>query len=160
MHRNVRLAAIVLAGICIEISTLSASAAPAGDACALLTQTQVSTVLGVSADAGAHEVPGFLATCTWAETGGPPIGSKNVVLSLKTTQAFDNGAKLVSGHTTPATGLGDAAYYTALGTTGQHPNLSVKKGNAAFNIAVYGDYPTDQVKAMEKTLAEQVLSQL
>jgi hypothetical protein len=149
----------------------SASAAPPDDACSLLTPAQVSAVLGVSVGAGSHQSPKYLKTCTWTQPNGPMIGSKNVALSLKTVEAFKNtqtqieqaGALAKAEKSdaqpavTPISGIGDDAYYS---TDGAHASLSVKKGDVAFNVAVRGDFPSDQVKAMEKTLASQILSKL
>jgi hypothetical protein len=155
MRSQTTLFAIVFAIFVVVGATPSTTAAPSGDACSLLTQANVSAVLGVSVGPGSHVTPTFLTTCTWAQPGSPTIGNKNVVLSLKSADAFDMGRKLVKSPTTPVRGIGDDAYYTEYG---KRPNLSVKKGNVAFNVAVYGDFPVDQVKAMEKTLALQILS--
>jgi hypothetical protein len=59
---------------------------------------------------------------------------------------------------TPVSGIGDDAYYTT--ASGLGTNLSVRKGDVAFNIALHGDFPIDQIKAKEKTLALQILSKL
>jgi hypothetical protein len=57
-----------------------------------------------------------------------------------------------------ATGIGDDAYYTTMGTG--YTGLMLKKGNVALKVAVYGDMPADKKKAVEKTLALQALSKL
>lgn len=49
----------------------------------------------------------------------------------------------------------DESPLSGLGT-----NLSARKGDVAFNIALHGDFPVDQIKAKEKTLALQILSKL
>jgi hypothetical protein len=58
---------------------------------------------------------------------------------------------------TPISGIGDDAYYSTDGVT---TTLSVKKGDVAFDVGVYGDFPGDRVKAMAKTLALEILSKL
>ena len=57
-----------------------------------------------------------------------------------------------------ATGIGDDAYYTSMGTG--YTGLILKKGNVALKIAVYGDMPADKKKAVEKSLALQALSKV
>jgi hypothetical protein len=42
-----------------------------------------------------------------------------------------------------------------IGTT-----LSVKKGTFCFNLSVKGNFPLDKVKAMEKTLSQDVLTKV
>jgi len=58
---------------------------------------------------------------------------------------------------TSVTGLGDDAYYLAVGS---NVGLIVKKGNIAFKVAVYASSPLDKKQALQKTLAQQVLSSL
>ncbi len=43
---------------------------------------------------------------------------------------------------------------------GNTVGLLVKKGNVAFKVAVYAKIPPEENRAMEKALAEQVLSKL
>ena len=83
---------------------------------------------------------------------------------------FDGGVRAKSSPAAQAaftyedvSGLGDVAYYqTAKGvdpaSMGANPILLVRKGNSGYNISVRlkGDSP-DQIKAIEKQVAEQVL---
>jgi hypothetical protein len=59
---------------------------------------------------------------------------------------------------TAATGIGDDGYYTIMGTG--YTALMVKKGNVALKIALYGKLPMEKKKAVEKALAQQVVSKL
>ena len=43
---------------------------------------------------------------------------------------------------------------------GSNVGLIVKKGNVAFMVAVYGDLLIEKKPAIEKTLAQQVVSKL
>jgi hypothetical protein len=43
---------------------------------------------------------------------------------------------------------------------GKNVGLIVKKGNVAFKVAVYDHSPLEKKQAMEKTLAQQVVSKL
>jgi hypothetical protein len=141
-------------------SPLAAQGKPAGDACAFLAQAQVSAVLGVSMGAGQRVVPSSPRECGWAEPGGPTITSKRVVATISTVKAFTIGKTPVTSITkTPVSGIGDDAYYVTAGGLGT--TLNVKKGSAAFSISVKGSaFKVDQVKAMEKTLAQDILKKL
>jgi hypothetical protein len=148
------IAAIFIAGA----ATPPANAAPPDDACSLLTQAQVSVAVSVSVDAGAYQGT-YKKTCTWNAVSPATKSAKYVTLLLEGLDAYQAG-KLAPVKTivvTPISGIGDDAYYLAVG-----PNvgLIVKKGNVAFKVAVYGDIPIENKQAMEKTLAQQVVSKL
>ncbi len=156
ISRGAVIAAIFIVGAAMAPS---ANAAPPEDACSLLTQAQVSAALGVSAGAGSHTPLKSLRTCTWTEPNGP-LGGKSVVLMLKTANDFNNAKTSMKGPgttVTPVTGIGDDAYYVAIGAS---VILYARKGDVAFNLTVSRAFPPDQRKAMEKTLALQILSKL
>ena len=166
MHFRAPMAAIVGAILIVGGSGLkSAHATPPDDACSILTQTQVSTVLGFSVATGQRIVPTTAMMCGWSGPGGPTIGGKKVVLDifgplgkLTAVDRFANGKTPVQGITkTPVSGVGDDAYYIT--TPGLGTGLNVRKGNSAFQIRVYG-FPPDQIETMEKTLAQDVLAKL
>jgi hypothetical protein len=133
----------------------AASAAPPTDACSLLTSTQVSAVLGVSAG------PGKLLTPKLCQWGTPDMAGKKkgVMLTLQTPLAFAY-AKMPAGHgitKVSVSGIGDDAVY---GTTPGYPTvLTVKKGDVVFVVHV-GGFPDDQIEAKEKALAQDVLAKL
>lgn len=142
---------VILAG-----AALPAAAAPsAADACSLLTQAQVTSALGASVGAGAWVTPTFKTTCTWRAAPGGGY----VTLMMEGLDAFNAGkvAYVKSIVVTPVSGIGNDAYYLAVG---DNVGLIVKKGNAAFKVAVYGEESLDQKKAIEKTLAAQVVAEL
>jgi hypothetical protein len=153
--------ASLLVAVSITGATLvaAASAAPAGDACALLTPAQVGAALGVSVGAGSYITPTLKKTCTWKSTtsdGG------YVTLMLEDVGGFEGGKQL--GQTasknlsvTSISGVGDDAYYLAVG---EQVGLIVKKGNVAFKVAVYAHVPVESKEAKEKTLAQQVVAGL
>jgi hypothetical protein len=142
----------------------AASAASADDACSLLTQAQLGAALGVAVGAGAYQTPTFKKTCTWNATGTVAKGAKYVTLMLEGADAYAAGKRtgqmkrqMKTISITPVSGIGNDAYYLALnGNVG----FNVKKGNVAFKIAVYGDLPIEKKQAMEKSLAQQVVSKL
>jgi hypothetical protein len=84
---------------------------------------------------------------------------KYVTLVLEGLDAYQAG-KLAPVKTivvTSISGIGDDAYYLAVSS---NVGLIVKKGDIAFKVAVYGDLPIEKKQAMEKMLAQQVVSRL
>jgi hypothetical protein len=131
-------------------------AAPPTDACSLLTQAQVSAVLGVNVGPGQNLTPKM---CHWSEPGQTGPKRKGAMLVLQDAQAFAYAKMPVGNGITkvPVSGIGDDAVY---GTTPGFPTvLTVKKGNLTFVVHVSG-FPDDQIKAKEKTLALDVLAKL
>ena len=158
MATKISLGAVIAAIFIAGAATPPANAAPPDDACSLLTQAQVSVAVSVSVGAGAYQGT-YKKTCTWNAVSPATKSAKYVTLLLEGLDAYQAG-KLASVKTivvTPISGIGDDAYYLAVG-----PNvgLIVKKGNVAFKVAVYGDIPIENKQAMEKTLAQQVVSNL
>ncbi len=81
---------------------------------------------------------------------------------LQDVSGFEGGKRL--GQTAskdlsvaPISGVGDDAYYLALG---EQVGLIVKKGNVAFKVAVYARVPIESKEAKEKILAQQVVAGL
>jgi hypothetical protein len=138
----------------------SASAAPHDDACALLTDAQVSAALSAPVGAGSYQMPTFKKTCTWNSTGDATKGTKSVVLMLEGLDAYQAGKATRQSKTTsvkPISGIGDDAYCLAVGS---NVGLVVKKRNVAFKVAVFGTLPIEKKQAMEKALAQQIVSKL
>ena len=136
------------------VAVAPAMAAPATDACALLTPEQVSDVVGAKVGAGTYTAPGFTKTCTWVTKG------IIVTLMLEGTDAFQKQktSPMPGMEVTPASGVGDDAFYVTIS-----PNVSLfaKKGSSAFKATVYSStFPVDKKKGMEKALAQQALSKL
>jgi len=138
---------------------------PANDACLLLTQAQVSDALGAALGAGSHVNAQFLKTCTWTPTG-PAKDVKAVTLNIQDGNTYDSAKKHIElaataggGGTriTPATGIGDDAYYFTASPT--ITSLFFKKGTSAFKIAIYGA-PSQKAITVEKALALEVISKL
>jgi hypothetical protein len=158
MASKISLGAVIAAIFIAGAATAPANAAPPDDACSLLTQAQVSVAVSASVGAGAYQGT-YKKTCTWNAVSPATKSAKYVTLLLEGLDAYQAG-KLAPVKTivvTPISGIGDDAYYLAVG-----PNvgLIVKKGNVAFKVAVYGDIPIENKQAMEKTLAQQVVSKL
>ena len=147
--------------VCIGAAAMvpAATRAPAGDACALLTPAQVGAALGVPVGAGAYVTPTFKKTCTWTASAS---GGGFVTLLLQDVSGFEGGKALgqmasKNLSVTPVSGVGDDAYYLAVG---DQVGLIVKKGSAAFKVAVYAHIPVESKEAKEKILAQQVVAEL
>ena len=159
MPSKMSLCAVIAAVFIISAAMApAANAAPPDDACSLLTPAQVSAALSVSVDAGVYQGT-YKKTCTWNATSVIPKSAKYLTLVLQGLDAFQTG-KLAPVKTivvTPVAGIGDDAYYLAVGT---NVGLIVKKGNVAFKVAMYGHSPLEKKQALEKTLAQQIVSNL
>lgn len=140
-------------------------AAPRTDACSLLTPAQVSAVLGVAVGSGEKISPGSTALCGWEVPGQKSLNRKRVVLSIyiqmgsmTPVQRFNNAKTPIKGVTkVPVSGVGDDAIFAT--TPGLGTGLIFRKGDAAFDLRVYG-FPINQIKAKEKTLADCVIQKL
>lgn len=133
--------------------TAAAAMAATDDACSLVTPAQVSSAAGTTVGAGEYVTPTFKKTCTWHAKG------IIVTLNLQDGAAFEKAKGLATygGKLTEVGGLGDGAYYMAMGT---QVGLMVKKGNTAFKVAVYAKLPLEKLEAMEKAVAQQVVGKL
>ena len=162
MRSKINFAACTIATLVFGLAALQpAGAAPAGDACLLLTPAQVTAALGVSVGPGTHLTPTFLKTCQWTTTDSANGKGGWVTLALQPLDSFQ-AAKSLGGRSTaivvtPVSGIGDDAYYLAVG---DNVGLIVKKGNVAFKVAVYQHGAVQMKMAKEKPLALQVVSKL
>ncbi len=139
---------------CLLTAAIPAAVAQSSsDACSLLTQAQVSAAVGAQVGAGQWVTPTFKATCTWTASG------KIITLMTEDTNTYQAGKSPLSPamKITPASGIGDDAYYV---TTGTIVMLYTKKGSVAFKTSVYSKLPLDTLMKMESTLAQQVASEL
>lgn len=164
MRSHTSLSIIIGAILLLSFGGLVSASPTTSDACSLLTQTQISAVLGVSVNTGVHPT-GDPATaqlsCQWAQSAPSASNSKRVIVDIfgavenrTPTDRFENAKKAVRGVTqTPASGVGDEAFYNE---SRVNTILYVKKGSFVFQIIVAG-YPADQVKTLEKTLAQAVI---
>ena len=138
------------------VAGLGARAAAPTDACALLTQAEVSAALSVAVQPGERVIASSPVSCGWAPAGGPTIGGKKVVATLMTERSFTVGKTPVRGILKePVAGIGDDAYYITTPPFGT--GLSVRKGVFCFQVRVSG-FPPDKTKAIERTLAMNVLA--
>jgi len=167
MHSKTGLGAIILAILILAAAAPSATAAPPTDACPLLTPAEISAVVGVTVGAGAHITPTYLKSCTWAPAGGATKDSATLLLALESAASYQSAKAMLQalansqgkgGITmTPASGIGDDAIYSSVAN---YTKLIVKKGDVVFQLVIYGSFPIERKKEMEKTLAAKVLSKL
>ncbi len=132
--------------------------AAANDACTLLTTADVGAALGTPAKAGQPVTPTDHKVCTWKAADGHSW----VTLMLQPASGFDGGLRLASysnGSLKPVrvSGLGEGAYFLPIG---DQVGLMVKKGAAAFKIAVYQHGPIGPKEAAERALAGKVVARL
>jgi len=154
-----------LAGVlCIVIvsSSRMAYGAPPSDPCSLLTQAQVSAVLGTSVEPAQRIAPRL---CQWSVPNQPnSMNAKKVAVTISDERAFGYAKTPVvkSVKTTPASGICDDAVYafTPGVTPGLGTSLYVKKGDSYFVVHVYGFPEQAKAMAMEKTLAIEACSKL
>src|SRR5258708_38021897 len=60
------------------------------DACALLTQAEVSAALGTAVAAGSHIMPQNVVICGWAPAAGPTLGGKEGTVTIMRGDAVIN----------------------------------------------------------------------
>ena len=139
----------------------AAHAAPSSDPCSLLTEAQVATALGVPVTV--TKVGSDATHCHWEQTGKNGQTLVDAHLMLESVKAYDTAKNMMgmSGKVTKVaiSGVGDDAYY--LVSARRDAPLFVKKGNAAFRIAVDGKgWAAEDIKAKEKAFALALLSKL
>jgi len=94
---------------------------------------------------------GFTKTCTWVSEG-----MVVTLLVQQDTKMFDGGkGAMAASQRSPASGVGEDAYYLGMGTSGTA--LWVKKDGGSFKMSVYTKkLSLGRVKQAEMTLAQQV----
>lgn len=127
------------------------------DACTLLNPAEVGAALGTAAGAGTPITPTDHKVCMWKAVDG----SSWVTLMLQTLEAFQGGKTMASisshGVLTPVGGLGEDAYYLAVG---DQVGLVVKKGGMAFKVAIYQHGPINPKQTAERALAGKIVPRL
>ena len=157
-------------GLCV--TAMAEIPEASGDACKLLTSSQVSSVLGVQVDEGTYSLPGHTQSCVWREHGQPNTTAQNVQVHFLTLRQYEapKSGPFAKGS---ENGLGDAAYWAY--TPGIGFTLSVKKGSTYFRVqsrpipqgmARKSDTPADKAKwdekekTVERALGAEVLKKL
>jgi len=135
------------------------------DACALLTETDVSAALEVKSLAGTHLVQSSTKVCSWSDVAGNDINHRRVVVSVTSAASF-NALKSRAGIITmePVSGIGDDAFYE-IPKSSESPFLFVRKGNAAFSVRILNGlklkaFTRDEEKTKEAALAKAAAGRL
>jgi hypothetical protein len=154
-----RVMALPFAGavcLCFMLLQPARAAAVGGDACSLLTPSQISAVLGVTVAAGEHPIASSLLLCNWGAAANSQVANRKVSISLMTERAFEIGKTPIGDVVvTPLGAVGEDAYYVegpALGT-----RLSVKNAGVCVQVRVQG-FASAKAKALERALALAMLT--
>src|SRR5215831_16714827 len=95
------------------------------DACALLTDAQVSTVIEAKTQPGKHAGRSSTNVCIWSGDQNQPLDGRQVILAYSPPVAFDVGKQASRQKPEPVSGVGDEAYYQFYGRL-DSPALVVK----------------------------------
>jgi hypothetical protein len=134
--------------------------APVTDACAVLTPTEISAVLGVPIDPGKHNIASSSIMCSWSMTGATGEAAVKLVLNFTSFASYEKekNAKTPNITLTPASGIGDDALYI---TTEFGTSLFVRKGSTAIAFSIHDKtLPTDRLMAKEKVLGLKAASRI
>jgi hypothetical protein len=141
-----------------------ASASP--EACALLSESDVSTALEVKSLAGTPPVAGNTKVCGWSDVAGNDINHRRVVLSITSADAFNSMKSRGGAPFTlePVSGIGDEAFYE-IPKSSESPFLVVRKGSSAFTVRVLNGlklkaFTRDEEKAKEAALGKAAAARL
>ena len=120
--------------------------------CALLTQNQVSSIVGASFGAGS---PIANTGCSWTKAAAPRI---TVTVSMQSEKMFAAAKSSVPPETTktPISGIGDDAIFTGVE---KFSSLWVRKGATVLLVRIYG-VSVSEAQTKLKTLATSALSKL
>jgi hypothetical protein len=130
---------------------LPSTARAAKEPCKLLTPAEISGALGGAFGGGQ---PIGTTGCSWNNDKPHMI----VTVSLWPPTEWDRiKANPLGGKITPASGLGDDAFYATLA---QYTVLYVKKGDTVYLFKVYGVKDDAKQRSAEKTFALAALARL
>jgi hypothetical protein len=141
-------ATILLTG-CRSAPLPAPSHAETTDSCQVLTPAEISTTLGIPIDPGHHVLASSSIMCSWPQTGATGEAAQKVVLNFTSLPSFQREKAATAVVITPATGIGDDAFYvtSSLGTS-----LYIKKGNTAIAFSIHEKLPPATLMSEEKTL--------
>jgi hypothetical protein len=124
----------------------------AADPCSLLTPVRISAAVGVNV------APGTAIGSTGCDWEGPAGSRVRVTIALWPGTGWEKmKTPLPDTIKTAISGLGDDAFYAVMGP---FTSLSVKKGDTAFILRVYGIKDSYQQLTIEKSLAASAVKEL
>ncbi len=120
--------------------------------CALLTQDQVSTIVGAGVGAGS---PIANTGCSWTTTAAPRV---MVTVSMQSEKMFAAAKSSAPPNTTKTSipGVGDEAIFTGVQN---FSSLWVRKGSKFLLVRIYG-LPVSEAQTKLKAAAEKAVSKL
>jgi hypothetical protein len=134
------------------------------DACALLTEADVTKAIEVKALPGKRIVPSSPKVCGWSDVDGGDINHRRVTAAYTSVTGFQV-AKSQPGRMSiePISGIGDDAYYAI--PKSESPILSVRKGDTAIRIRLLNGlklppFTLEQEKTKEADLAKAAVARL
>jgi hypothetical protein len=144
------LVVVVVCGLTV-LAAPPADAESGRDACALVTQAQVTSAAGATFGAGQ---PIGTTGCQWSTDPKAKAGRVTVTLSIWEEKFFPK--KSTPGITIkPVSGIGDDAVSSTLGDLA---SLFVKKGKSTLMLRVYGLHDTAKQEQIERSVAEAALA--
>lgn len=133
----------------------AASSAPPPDVCTLLTNAQISAVIGTSVGNCEATLPGKIFS--WTETGSSGGELRKLIVVVISMQGYEVGKTPANGVVKhPLTGVGDEAYSMSsrFATT-----IHFKTGDLAFSVEARAkDLSADQLIVMEKSIGQQIVA--
>jgi hypothetical protein len=145
---------LLVSGFVCGLNVLAPSGADAQsghDACALVTQAQVTSAVGATVGAGQ---PINNTGCQWSTDPAGTTGHVMITLSIWGEKWFSK--KPTPGiPMKPVSGIGDDAYFATLGDL---TSLFVKKGKSTLQLRVYGLHDTAKQELIERSVARDALA--
>lgn len=158
---SLKLKIIAVGAMSVAVVFVGIQGAFAADPCSLTSFAEVGRVLATSFDQGKLINP---KSCQYREQ--VKQGDADFIVDVNVNSAsFYNTMKSMPGRSTqkPVSGLGDDAFF-ALWKPGKEVNESlwVKKGDAAFNVRIWGSKSLSDAdrEAKERAIASDVLKKL
>jgi hypothetical protein len=155
MNQLVRVSMFALSVAALAVTAQPARSAPP-DACTLLTPADFTSIgAGAMTTAGALK-SATTSSCRWEQQGVDASKAVSVIVSTKTTQAYEAGKGV--RNPTPVGGVGDDAYLT--GKSVGYMVLSLRKGQNAATVMVHGLKDVTATEDAEKALGKAAAGRL
>ena len=142
---------VIAAGAVCLAALCAARAAAAAEPCKLVTQAQIGAALGVNVGPG---TPIGTTGCEWVTSDS---GTRVTITVWDAANWALSKSPVPNITKTPAPGIGDDAFYTAVQTA---ISLSVKKGKHYIVVHAYGVGDLVKQQSVEKTIAIDALPNL
>lgn len=154
--RNLVSVALVLSLVPV-VPTRSMSSISPGDACGLLTKSEIDAAMGVPMG---NPKSITAKACQWRQPVKPGNPGAIVDVTVIDARGFNIG-KAIAGSSkfkvVPVNALGDEAYYSE-STDGKQNSLRVRKGENYFAVHVWGaGVPIPQIEPKALALAKAIL---